>query len=357
MILFVGDGMGHQTLPAARMNLGGESASLFWEKFPHTANSKTYGVDMQVPGKFLPPLKLLLQLLFEKKIPLESGGAANAMNTGIKTSFKAIGMNGNNQHSVCELQNHPENFVDSISAYFQRQNRSTGFVTTTRITHATPAATYVHIADRFWESDYDIKTTSSCNIDTVDDIAEQLIHGSTGSKMRVMFGGGSKYFINGSYSEHGVTGRRIDGKHLINDWLNVNSARKYIRNRDELLDLDANTKEVLGMFYPDSFPYHLDILSKNLQGSIPTLSEMTSKAIDILSKDPKGFYLMVEGGLIDAGHHASQAKYALDETIEFSKAIETALGKVNLDETLIVVTADHSHTFSVSGYAVSVASL
>jgi alkaline phosphatase len=77
---------------------------------------------------------------------------------------------------------------------------------------------------------------------------------------------------------------------------------------------------------------------------------MTAKAIDVLSQNKKGFFLMVEGGRIDMAHHDGNAFRALTETIEFSNAVKTALNKVNLDETLIIVTADHSHTFTIGGY-------
>jgi alkaline phosphatase len=82
----------------------------------------------------------------------------------------------------------------------------------------------------------------------------------------------------------------------------------------------------------------------------PSLSEMTSKSIDILSKNNKGYFLMVEAGRIDHAHHDGNAFRALTDTIELSNAVRTALNKVDLDETLIVVTADHSHTMTIAGY-------
>lgn len=84
----------------------------------------------------------------------------------------------------------------------------------------------------------------------------------------------------------------------------------------------------------------------------PTLKEMTKKAIEILSKEKNGYFLFVEGGLIDVGHHLTMAKIALDETVELSKAVQQAVDMTNEDDTLIVVTADHSHTMTMSGYPV-----
>lgn len=77
---------------------------------------------------------------------------------------------------------------------------------------------------------------------------------------------------------------------------------------------------------------------------------MTQKAIQILKKNSKGFFLFVEGGKIDMAHHEDKARIALDETLEFAKAIETAYQMTNEEDTLIVVTADHAHTLTMSGY-------
>ena len=77
---------------------------------------------------------------------------------------------------------------------------------------------------------------------------------------------------------------------------------------------------------------------------------MTETAIKILQKDSNGFFLFVEGGHIDLAHHYNEARRALDETLEFDKAIETAARLTNEEETLIVVTADHAHTMTMNGY-------
>lgn len=84
----------------------------------------------------------------------------------------------------------------------------------------------------------------------------------------------------------------------------------------------------------------------------PTLAEMTKKAIEVLRKQRNGFFLFVEGGLIDAAHHNLLAKIALDETAELSKAVQQAVDMTSEEDTLIVVTADHSHTMTMSGYPV-----
>lgn len=82
----------------------------------------------------------------------------------------------------------------------------------------------------------------------------------------------------------------------------------------------------------------------------PTLQEMTKKAIQLLQKEPNGYVLFVEGGLIDKAHHSTFARMALDETVEFSKAIAEAAAMTSEDDTLIVVTSDHAHTLTMAGY-------
>ncbi|MCF6300280.1 MAG: alkaline phosphatase, partial [Proteobacteria bacterium] len=90
--------------------------------------------------------------------------------------------------------------------------------------------------------------------------------------------------------------------------------------------------------------------SKDAAGE-PSLSQMTRTALEILKRKDKSFFLMVEGGRIDHAHHAGNAYRSLKETVEFSNAVQVAVEMVNLDETLIIVTADHSHTMTISGYA------
>jgi len=114
--------------------------------------------------------------------------------------------------------------------------------------------------------------------------------------------------------------------------------------------MNANLKEaerVFGLFQYNHLLYHLETNETTNQ---PTLEEMTIKAIDFLSQNEEGYFIFIEGGRIDLAHHDNMARIALDETIEFSKAIAAARSMTSEDDTLIVVTADHSHAFSYSGY-------
>jgi len=105
---------------------------------------------------------------------------------------------------------------------------------------------------------------------------------------------------------------------------------------------------VIGLFESMHMKYHLKADARKQ----PTLAEMTKKAIEILKKEENGFFLFVEGGLIDAAHHRTVARLALDETVELSKAVQQAVDMTSEDDTLIVVTSDHSHTMTMAGYPV-----
>lgn len=168
-----------------------------------------------------------------------------------------------------------------------------------------------------------------------------------------MLGGGSRAFIPNTMSMHGTTGRRRDGKNLVNEWLAKNpSTRTFIQNRTQLMQIDGENfnGELFGLFHGSHMPYNLDTIRLNRQEIDPTLTEMTVKAIEILSKDENGFFLLVESGRIDHGHHGTQARFAIDELVEFNKAISRALEMVDLEETIVIVTADHSHVFTYAGY-------
>lgn len=330
VILFVGDGMGLTTTAAARVVLGGEESILSFENFPHTASSKTYCLDKGVA---------------------DSACTATSFLHGVKNNFGTIGLNGFAQRSNCVDSNNTRLHTESIAKWAQDETMNVGVVTTTRITHATPAGLYANTAERNWETNVEV-IASSCDDHQIDDIAEQLVHGKIGSKFKVILGGGSRNFINSTETEHGNKGMRSDGRNLINEWIAKKSSRKFIRTRAELMDLN-DEEEIFGLFSSDHLPFHLDVEDKNLV-EIPSLEEMTMKAIEILKKSTKGYFLLVEGGRIDHAHHNTEAKYALDETIEFSKAIQGALESVDLKDTLIVVTSDHSHTLTYAGYAVRI---
>lgn len=209
---------------------------------------------------------------------------------------------------------------------------------------------YAHIAHRDWESDADL-AYFGINPEQCHDIAYQLVFGETGENLNVVLGGGRVKFVpNTTVDDEGRPGERLDGRNLIQNWLDQkahrNQTAQYVWNRNLLLGVSDDTDYLLGLFESGHCEYNLDA-NKETE---PTLEEMTEAAIKVLNKGENGFFLFVEGGRIDHAHHGTLAKKSLDETSEFSKAIQKAVDLLGTEDTLIVVTSDHSHTLTISGY-------
>lgn len=333
LILFLGDGMSIPTITAARIYAGqkkgftGEEGSLSFESFPYIGLSKTYCFDKQTA---------------------DSACSATAYLTGVKANYGTLGVNPKVKRNDCEASLNTENHVDSIMVWAQAKGKATGIVTTTRITHASPAGTYAHTPNRDWESDTNMlksNETEKCS-----DIAEQLIREAPGKHFNVIFGGGrSKFYSKKIFDEEGKRGERTDEADLIDEWLSEkNSPRAhYIYNKNGLDSLNFTSFDhVLGLFDAGHMAYKLENDESN-----PTLKEMTIAAIELVKKNPKGFVLFIEGGRIDHGHHDNEARHALEETVQFSEAIQAATEMTDEKDTLIVVTSDHAHTMSLSGYS------
>ncbi|XP_046802874.1 alkaline phosphatase [Lucilia cuprina] len=335
IIFFLGDGMSIATLTAARIlkgqrnGLSGEEAVLTMEKFPHTGLSKTYCTNAQTA---------------------DSACSATAYLTGVKTNLRLIGVNAKVDYLNCLASKDLDNHVESIALWAQQAGKSTGIVTTTTITHASPSGNYAHVPSRHFESDFDIIKAGVLNPKDCLDIATQLIENEPGKHFDVMMGGGQTKFIPFTQNDtFGSKGERRDGKDLIQKWKTENPEGVFVSNLEELNNLDYNnTKKVFGLFHSSHLDYNAR--KKVLNPSQPRLKDMTASAIKMLQRNPKGYYVFIEGGRIDHGHHQNSAGYALDETIEFDEAIQTALEMTNDEDTLIVVTADHSHTMSMAGY-------
>lgn len=332
IIMFLGDGMSHPSIASARVYMGGEEKKLSFENFPYTASSKTYCVDKQVA---------------------DSACSATAYLHGVKANDATIGLSALALRTNCEDSNIASKKTESIASWAMKAGKDAGFVTTTRVTHASPAGVFANIADRDWEYDGEI-ADDRCDPNLIDDIAEQLIHGEVGKNLKVVMGGGSRNFVSTNMAENELNGYRRDGKNLVDEWKALHPDGTYITTNDDLKNIDPTKVEKLfGLFASSHIDYNLDIQRDNLQNLRPSLTDMTLKAIDVLSQNDEGYFLFVEGGRIDHGHHDNAAKYAVDEAVEFSKAIEAALDKVDIEETLIVVTADHGHVMTLAGYAVN----
>jgi alkaline phosphatase len=229
---------------------------------------------------------------------------------------------------------------------------ATGIVSTARITHATPAATFAQTTERDWESDADISAAGRAAGCT--DIAMQLVDwGKTnGDGFEVILGGGRSGFLPNTMADPEYPeqkGRRQDGRNLAEEWLEGHPERKVAIGIGafEQISFDSDI-QVLGLFEPSHMQYELD-RAKDVRGE-PTIAGMTEAAITRLSRNPNGYVLMIEGGRVDHALHAGDAQRALGDAVALDEAIAQAVAMTNPEETLIVVTADHSHTLAMQGY-------
>ncbi len=318
VIVFIGDGMGVSTVTAARIYAGqklgktGEEHVLPFEKFDNVALVKTYNTNAQVP---------------------DSAGTATAIHSGVKTRIGMLGVGPQVSRGDCQIsKSYPLPLIGSEAT---NRGLALGIVSTARITHATPASVYARAPDRNWESDAAIdeeQRGKGC-----DDIATQLVQ----TPFDVALGGGKSAFY-GSLKG----GRRLDEAADLPAQWSAKSGGSYVETAQELANAPMG-KPVLGLFSPSHMTY---MAEREADNSEPTLTVMTAEAIKRLSSDPDGYYLMVESGRIDHGHHVGKAGFALEEAVEFAKAIEFAVANTDPKETLIMVTADHSHVFTIAGY-------
>ncbi|WP_421222695.1 alkaline phosphatase [Aeromonas enteropelogenes] len=326
VILFIGDGMGPTVLTATRLYKVGEEGNLEMMKLARSARIKTFSNDAQTT---------------------DSAPSMAAYTTGVKMNNEVIAMssdtkavapgkdvNGNKGINNCTSDNGKP--VPTILELAKAAGKSVGAVTTTELTHATPAATYSHI----------------CHRDAAYAIAEQAVPGGSGFNtalkdgMDVLMGGGANHWT--PYDSTSNKKGRADGRDLTAEL--TAQGYRYVTTKNDLAGVDSG--KVLGLFSASShLDYELDRVAKGSASTQPSLSEMTAKAIDLLSQNSQGYFLMVEGGRIDHALHGTNAKRALTDAVALDEAVKTALGKVDLNDTLIVVTADHDHTMTINGYA------
>ncbi len=335
IILFVGDGMGVSTVTAARILEGqlrgesGEENLLSFERLPYVALSKTYSVNQQTA---------------------DSAPTMTAIITGVKTDDGIISVDQNvvqGDHTTVK-----GNELPTFLELAEQVGLSTGVVSTAAVTHATPAACYAHSPDRNWEGDANL--SPAARQAGFPDIARQLIEFPYGNGLEVALGGGRSKFMPRAMADPedaGQTGERADGRNLVDEWLRKRPRSVYAWNKGQFDAADPRTTDrLLGLFERSHMEYEHDRPSDT--AGEPSLTEMTSKAIDILARNRQGYFLMVEGGRIDHAHHDGNAYRALTDTIEFSHAVKAALEKTDPRETLVIVTADHSHVFTMAGYPV-----
>ncbi|MSS42805.1 alkaline phosphatase [Anaerosalibacter bizertensis] len=276
VILLIGDGMGTEQVNLGRIY---KNNKLYMDEFDYTGIASTYSADPK------------------NKWVTDSAAAGTALATGVKTYDGAISV---------DLNQKP---IETILEKAQKNKKSTGIVTTTRVTHATPACFASHNIHR----------------DNENEIAEDIIeHG-----VDVILGGGKANFLDKNNN-----GKREDGRNLIEEA--KGKGYKYVDTRENLKKV--NDEKILGLFNNSHISYTLD---RNLTVE-PSLSEMTDKAINILSKNNRGFFLMVEGGRIDHAAHNNDPATMTNEVLDFDEAVKVAYEFAKKDkQTLVIVTADH----------------
>lgn len=330
IILFVGDGNGITSVTATRIfdgqskGMSGEENSLSYEYFPYVALAKTYNTNQQTP---------------------DSAGTMTAMMTGVKTSAGVISVGPEAELGNCHKAG--DTALATLLEQVRTEDKATGIVSTTRITHATPAATYAHSVHRDWESDADIPADMKA---CAEDIASQLTAAT--NPIDVVLGGGRAYFLPDTVNDPeypAKTGKRQDSRNLIAEWQQRNPTGQYLWNKAQFDALPADfSGRIFGLFEPSHMHYEAD--REAMKANEPSLSAMTATAINRLQQNDKGFFLMVEAGRIDHAHHAGNAYRALTDGQELARAVQVALNKTSAEDTLIIVTADHSHTITMAGY-------
>jgi len=295
------------------------------------ANSKEYGkaknVIMMIPdGMSIEALTTARWMTAEKKFVLDdlatglvrtnnantpiadSAPAGTAMATGIKTESPFVGAYPTKGGMPGAENIDPEKAKQPIANVLEgaeRTGRSTGIVSTSNIQHATPADFTAHHPDR----------------NNYEDLGEQQVY----QNMEVVLGAGSKYLSKDS---------RKDGEDLISEI--KNKGYDYVTTRDEMNASKGD--KIWGLFEEKSFPYEVD----RDKEKHPSLAEMTKKAIDLLSKNDKGFFLMVEGSEVDWAAHANDPVALVNEIKAFDDAVKVAKDFADSNEdTVIVIATDH----------------
>lgn len=322
VILMVADGNGVGTNYATRLFMGqqdggyGDEYVMPYETFPHLGLAKVYNVNAQTP---------------------DSAGTGTAMMGGVKTKAGLIGVTADVDRGDCSTL--PGNTVTGISEILHGMGKSTGFVTTARVTHATPASTYAKTVDRNFEDDSELP--ENCNTQT--DIATQLIDAMDSGLIQVAMGGGARHFVPADEELLvGGTGRRTDDQNLIEEATELGAHHAY--DNASFADAPTDGTPLLGLFESSHMMYSADRYDE------PSIADMAEAAVESLSNDEDGFFLQVESGRVDHANHAGNLARVVHDGAAFAEAVDRVVNMVDLSETLVIVTADHEHAIAFNGY-------
>ncbi|SFD18495.1 alkaline phosphatase [Massilia yuzhufengensis] len=330
VIFFLGDGLGLNTLTAARIFHAGEEGQLTIDRLPESAFVKTFSNDAMVTDSAAGMAAYMTGV--------KHNNGVISMSAGTRSVAPAKDANGNALLSRCENGAPAATLLELA----RRRGMALGVVTNTSVTDATPASSYGHGCHRKLETDF----------------AAMLVPGGAGYNaalgsrgLDVLFGGGAQFF-----TPFARGGKRADNRDLLAE-LSAQGFRVVSDTAGFNALAHTAQQPAIGLFAPN----HMDYDAVRKPASQPSLTDMTRKAIDLLAPHAgsagKGFFLVVEGGLIDHALHATLGKRALQETVSFNDAMQAALDKMEaldpgLKNTLIVSTADHDHTLLLNGYTV-----
>jgi len=319
VIFFVGDGMGVSTVTATRVFSVGLDGQLVMDQFPYTALSKTYSSDSITP---------------------DSAPTMSAMMTGVNTNQSVIGFGEGTEPNDFNRDGDGEAPWTLLEMAKARGMR-VGVVSTAEITHATPAATYAHINQRNNQNAIALQALPG----------DATYNARLGKGLDLLMGGGRRHFVPSTITdEEGDRGARTDGRDLRAEF--SAAGYTYVWNRSGFEALTAASLPVLGLFERSHMEFDYD-RPRDLGGE-PSIRDMTVKAIELLQAQSRrrgtGYFLHVEAGRIDHAHHAGNAYRALTDTQALDEAIGAAAQMVDLRDTLIIVSADHSHVFNIAGY-------
>ena len=319
VILFIGDGMGVSTVSATRVFSVGVDGNLVMDTLPYSALSRTADAD---------------------HITADSASTMTAMMTGVSANSGVLGFGSSTEFGDFNGNGDGPRLTTLLEKAKQSGMRA-GVVSTARVTHATPAACYSHINNRDNEAAIALQALPS----------DATYNTALGSGLDLILGGGRQFFLPTTVTdEEGGTGSRSDGRDLRAEF--QTAGYSYVWNAAQFASVTKKNLPLLGLFERSHMEYEYDRPTDT--GGEPSLSELTSKSIEILEdatrRAKRGYFLMVEGGRIDHAHHAGNAWRALTDAEELDRAVGEAIRRVDLRNTLIIVTADHSHVFTMAGY-------
>lgn len=328
IIVMISDGCGYNHLEAASLYRYGKSKSPVYEQFPVSLAMSTY-----LSGGQYDPNQAWQSFGYFKSGATDSAAAATAMSTGIKTYNGAIGV---------DMQKKP---VKNIIERCEELKMSTGVITSVEFSHATPAGFVAHNKNRgnYSEIAQEMINQSACEV--IMGCGHPLYDGDGNSKNEGYDYVGGKDTFDALVA--GSAGGDCDGDDVNDHWTLIQSRQDF-----QKLSSGQTPKRLLGVAQVHttlqqarSGDNKADSFKVKMTDTVPTLSEMTSAAINVLDNNPGGFFLMIEGGAADWASHANQSGRVIEEQIAFEKAIETVIEWVNKnstwDDTLLIVTSDH----------------